>query len=148
MSFSELCFLQAEAALHGLWEGSPDEYVTNGIWSNVLFFNEYGDGSDTISDDEVNEYILHLPDTDLEQIITQKWITFIFENGYEAYSEYRRTGFPVLKDYDGDPIDQNLFPKRMIYPYSEYTLNRDNYNEAVSKQGTDNEFTHIWWDVN
>lgn len=145
MSYSELCFLKAEAALNGLWEGSASDFVDEGIRSNMQFYVEYGDSSDTISEAAMNEYIASLGEINLEQIISQKWITFIFENAYEAYSEYRRTGFPVLHNFEGDLIDQDIFPKRMIYPYSEFTLNRDNYNEAVSQQGQDNEFTLVWW---
>ena len=148
LSYSELCFLKAEAILNGLWDGSANDMVAEGIRSNMQFYNDFGDGSATITEDEMNTYIDALPEADLEQIITQKWITFINEKGYEAYSEYRRTGYPVLTDYHGQPIDQQIFPVRMIYPYSEYTLNRDNYNKAVSGQGADNEFTHIWWDIN
>ena len=147
MSYSEVCFLKAEAALNGIWDGSPADFLKEAIEANMLFYNNHGDGSNTIAAEEINTYISNLPATDLEQIITQKWITFIFEKGYEAYSEYRRTGFPVLTDYNGEPIDQSIFPVRMIYPYSEYTLNRDDYNVAISSQGADNEFTHIWWDV-
>lgn len=145
MSYSELCFLKAEAALNGLWEGSASDFVDEGIRSNMQFYVEHGDSSDTISEAAMNEYIASLGEINLEQIISQKWITFIFENAYEAYSEYRRTGFPVLHNFEGDLIDQDIFPKRMIYPYSEFTLNRDNYNEAVSQQGQDNEFTLVWW---
>jgi len=148
MSHSEVCFLKAEAALNGLWKGSAAAFVAEGIRSNARFFNDYGDGSQNIDEDDIENYIANIGETDLEQIITQKWITFIFENGYEAYSEYRRTGYPVLKDFNDDPIDINLFPNRLIYPYSEYTLNRENYNSAVSDQGDDDEFTRIWWDVN
>jgi len=145
-SYAEVCFLKAEAALNGAWPADVNQLVEDGIRSNALFFNNYGDGTDTISTTDLDAYLASLPDADLEQIITQKWITFIFENGYEAYSEYRRTGFPILKDYHGEAINQDIFPVRLIYPYSEYTLNREHYNEAVNTQGQDNEYTNIWWD--
>jgi len=71
----------------------------------------------------------------------------VFENGYEAYAEYRRTGYPVLTDYYNQPINDAVFPVRMIYPYSEFTLNRENYNKAIEDQGPDNEYTRVWWDA-
>jgi hypothetical protein len=147
MSYSEVCFLLAEAALSGSWSGSPKDFVEEGIRANIQFFNDFGDGEFIISDEETDIYIESLSETTLEQIITQKWITFIYEMGYEAYNEYRRTGYPKLTDYHGNPIDQTIFPVRLIYPYSEYTLNRDHYNEAVNAQGPDNEFTKVWWDT-
>jgi hypothetical protein len=147
MSYSEVCFLLAEAALNGFWNGDPSDLVAEGIRANIQFFNDYGDGELIITDEETDVYLQSLGETTLEQIITQKWITFIYEMGYEAYNEYRRTGYPELTDYHGNPIDQDIFPVRLIYPYAEYTLNRDHYNAAIASQGADNEFTRIWWDT-
>jgi len=146
MSYAEVCFLKAEAALLGLWSESYDELVKEGIRANMEFYGEYGEEDHMIPEGDIEEYLNNLPETNLEQIITQKWITFVFENGYEAYAEYRRTGYPVLKDYYGQPINDAVFPLRMIYPYSEFTLNRENYNKAIAGQGPDNEFTKLWWD--
>ncbi|PID88751.1 MAG: hypothetical protein CSB02_01130, partial [Bacteroidia bacterium] len=53
-------------------------------------------------------------------IIYQKYILFVYENVFEAYADYRRTGFPVLLTYEGQPIPNAPFPKRLRYPYSEY----------------------------
>jgi hypothetical protein len=146
MSYAEVCFLKAEAALNGLWPGSSEDYVKQGVRANMGFYGEYGDEDHVIPEEKIEAYLADLPETTLELIITQKWISFIFENGYEAYAEYRRTGFPILTDYDGQPINEDIFPVRMIYPYSEFTLNRDNYNDAINHQGADNEFTRVWWD--
>ena len=145
MNYSEVYFLLAEAALHGLWYNNPDQLMKQGVEANIRFFNLYGTIESQISESEISIFVLNLPDATLEEIITQKYISFGFEQGYEAYAEYRRTGYPVLEKYDGSGIDKSIFPLRLPYPNSEYTLNRKNYNEAVSNQGPDNEFTPIWW---
>ncbi|MFO7864067.1 MAG: SusD/RagB family nutrient-binding outer membrane lipoprotein [Salinivirgaceae bacterium] len=145
MSYSEVCFLLAEASLNGLWSESAANLVQEGGRANMELYNLYGDETNFIADEEINSYVNSLPDADLEQIITQKWISFAFEQGYQAYAEYRRTGYPVLTDYYGEPIDQTIFPLRLPYPNSEYTLNRENYNQAVANQGADNEFTAMYW---
>ncbi len=145
MNYSEVCFLLAEAAMYGLWDEIPQELMREGVRANINFFNQYGDESNHISDSDANIFILNLPQVTFEEIITQKWITFAFEQGYEAYAEYRRTGFPVLRNYEGNPINKAIFPLRLPYPYTEYTLNRANYDKAVENQGPDNEFTTIWW---
>lgn len=145
MNYSEVCFLLAEAALHGLWDDSPDQLMKQGVEGNIRFFNLYGNTQNHIPESEISIFVLNLPEATLKEIITQKYISFGFEQGYEAYAEYRRTGYPVLTKHDGSGIDKSIFPLRLPYPNSEYTLNRKNYDEAVGNQGPDNEFTPIWW---
>jgi hypothetical protein len=145
MSYSEVCFLLAEASLNGLWGESAASLVQKGVRANMELYNLYGDEASFIAGEEIEDYLNSLPDAGLEQIITQKWISFAFEQGYQAYAEYRRTGYPVLTNYFGEPIDQSIFPLRLPYPNSEYTLNRANYNQAVANQGPDNEFTAMYW---
>ncbi len=148
ISYSEVCLLKSEAALSGHWTGSAQQFYEDGIAANIRSYDVVGDTTWHISDQVITSYIQSLPAVSLEQIITQKWISFTFENGYEAYAEYRRTGFPRLKKHDGSFIDINAVPKRMIYPNFETTLNRTHYLEAVNRQGADNEFTRVWWDIN
>ena len=74
-----------------------------------------------------------------------------FQNGYEAFAEYRRTGFPVFTQINtnpaGDPIDRSAFPNRLAYPSNEVQLNGTNYNAAVAQQGADVASTKIWWET-
>ncbi|HNW97234.1 MAG TPA: SusD/RagB family nutrient-binding outer membrane lipoprotein [Bacteroidales bacterium] len=147
ISYSEVCFLKAEAALNGSLQGSAQQFFEDGVRANIHFYEVYGDSTYSVSDQTIDTYIQSLAPVSMEQIINQKWISFAFSNGYEAYAEYRRTAFPKLKKYDGSEISENDLPKRMIYPNSESTLNREHYLEAVSSQGADNEFTPIWWDM-
>jgi len=147
LSYAGVCFLKAEAALNGLWPESADDLVKQGVRANMEFYGEHGEEDHQIPEEKIEAYLNDLPETSLELIITQKWISFVFENGYEAYAEYRRTGYPVLTDYYNQPINDAVFPVRMIYPYSEFTLNRENYNKAIEDQGPDNEYTRVWWDA-
>lgn len=144
-SYAEVCFLLAEAALQGVWTGNPDELLRCGVRANMDFYNLYLDQEEQIPETEINTYLDMLPAADMSNVITQKWITFAYENGYEAYAEYRRTGYPELTDYYSEAINLQIFPYRLTYPYFEYTLNRDNYNAALDQQGPDSEFTKIWW---
>ena len=76
------------------------------------------------------------------QIMTQKWIAWV-GNGYEAYNDYRRTGFPRLAlalNAAGD--DPNILPKRFIYPASELSGNAGNAPGNVP-----NTTAPVWWDV-
>lgn len=78
----------------------------------------------------------------LERIITQKWIA-VFPNGQEAWSEFRRTGypkiFPVVVNYSGGTIDTSKQIRRMPFPNSEYRDNPQGVASGVTALGgTDN----------
>lgn len=148
LSYSEVCFLQAEASLIGLWDGDATELCKKGIRAHFQYINQYTNEINPISDIQITNYLNSITIADLEEIITQKYILFAYENVIEAYADYRRTGFPILTDYYGNTIDQTEYPNRLRYPYSEYTYNRQNYLNAVTLQGPDTEFTKIWWDKN
>ncbi len=143
-SYAEMCFLKSEAALNGSWPGDPMEYLKTGVRASMEVINAWAE-SPKISEIEISNYLNQLQTADLETIITQKYIHFTYENVIEAYADCRRTGFPVLLDYYGEPIDQAIFPKRLKYPYSEFTYNRDNYLPAIDQQGIDSQLTPLWW---
>ncbi|MGX5819889.1 SusD/RagB family nutrient-binding outer membrane lipoprotein [Chitinophaga lutea] len=79
----------------------------------------------------------------MEQIATQRWV-HLFMHGFEAWAEWRRTGWPVLVKPQGKEI-----PTRQGYPSDEVFNNKTNYQEAVSRQfGTtgDGLYGKLWWD--
>lgn len=82
----------------------------------------------------------------LEQIAREKWKTFVFSDAVELWTEWRRTGFPVLKDAEGTAIDISDVPRRLPYPQSEISLNAENVS-AVG-HGINDLSTPMWWDVN
>ena len=72
-----------------------------------------------------------------------------FHNGYLAWFEFRRTGYPefVLNPNSNmNPTDNTKFPTRWQYPQNEINYNTDNLNEAVQRQynGSD-DFNGIMW---
>lgn len=81
----------------------------------------------------------------LEQIATQKWIANI-SNGYEAWIDWRRTGFPQLKTVSAS-LNNDLIPVRMPYPATEQALNTTNYNTAAAATNNNSINTRVWWDV-
>jgi hypothetical protein len=87
----------------------------------------------------------------LEQIITQKWIA-MFPDGQEAWSEFRRTGyprlFPVMVNNSGGTIDTNIQVRRINFPQSEINTNGANVDIATGYlNGPDNGGTRLWWDI-
>ncbi|MFT4072617.1 MAG: RagB/SusD family nutrient uptake outer membrane protein [Dysgonamonadaceae bacterium] len=86
----------------------------------------------------------------LEQIITQKWIA-LFPDGQEAWSEFRRTGYPklipVVVNYSGGTISSSEFVRRVPYPDDEYLTNPNGIAEGLQLLGgADNGGTRLWWD--
>ncbi|HEY4336820.1 MAG TPA: SusD/RagB family nutrient-binding outer membrane lipoprotein, partial [Puia sp.] len=84
----------------------------------------------------------------LQQINTQYWIAS-FLNGTEAWSNFRRSGYPSLtpNPYAGaDPSVKGAFVHRLQYPLREASANTANYNAAVSDIGGDNMAVHVFWD--
>lgn len=82
----------------------------------------------------------------LKLIGTQKWLHFGWLQAEQAWSEYRRTGFPNLPTFPASALNgfQNP-PVRLTYPSSEITNNSENYQVVRSKDTRD---TKIFWDVN
>lgn len=94
----------------------------------------------------------------LEQIITQKYIAG-FPEGQEAWTEFRRTGYPRVIPFEvnrsGGAIDTDLQIRRLPYPSTEYRTNNENVTSATailteesSNNGGDNAGTRVWWDKN
>ncbi|MBC6990047.1 SusD/RagB family nutrient-binding outer membrane lipoprotein [Hymenobacter sp. BT491] len=88
-----------------------------------------------------NPKIVTLAGTDahkINQIIRQKWMAWV-GNGYEAYNDYRRTGYPRLQPALNVSVTPNI-PNRLLYPPSEVAGNGENIPSVVI---TD----RVWWDV-
>jgi hypothetical protein len=62
----------------------------------------------------------------LEAIITQKWIGNNGFNGFEAWSEYRRTGFPTNLPIGINNSSGGKLPLRIPYPQNELAANAPN----------------------
>jgi hypothetical protein len=174
MTAAEVYFLRAEAALLG-WSstgGTAQSLYEQGVQTS---FDQHGAGSATTYlastasaipyIDPVNAANNAGPASSVspkwddaaatavkwEQIITQKWIA-MYPDGQEAWSEYRRTGFPrlypVLVNNSAGKIDSNKGIKRINFPAPEYRTNKEEVNRAVQcLGGADNGGTALWWDI-
>nr|WP_121271119.1 SusD/RagB family nutrient-binding outer membrane lipoprotein [Pedobacter schmidteae] len=90
------------------------------------------------------------PEQKLERIITQKWIA-TYPDGQEAWSEFRRTGypklFPVINNASGGTISTTAFIRRIPFCTKFINSNPGGYARAVATlSGPDNGGTKLWWD--
>jgi hypothetical protein len=137
MSYSELLFVKAEAALDGDITGDPQALFEAAITAS---FEQYGLAVPA-------GYIAGLGTADKENIITQKWIS-LFGQGVEAWTELRRTGYPVMPPHDPQSLffNDGVLPSRLVYPSTEYSLNGTKVVEGNALNGgTDDMKTKLWW---
>ncbi|MEM9917491.1 MAG: SusD/RagB family nutrient-binding outer membrane lipoprotein [Bacteroidota bacterium] len=152
MSYAEVEFLKAEA-FHRTWAtGSAEEAYNKGIRAACQHLSLYPNApaiSDAAIDDYLEERKIVFKDFKaLEQINTQKWVALLFD-GFEAYANYRRIGFPdVTPGLSQGESDGNI-PRRLRYPINESVNNAAEYNKAVARlTGGDVITAPVWWDVN
>ncbi len=174
MTAAEAYFLKAEAALRNwVGAGSAQANYELGIFTS---FDQYGAGgaaeyvadetstqADYVDPVNASNNIAALTDvtiawneadnneTKLEKIITQKWIA-MYPDGQEAWSEFRRTGYPKLfpsvANNSGGTIDSNIQVRRLPFPASERNANPMGVDQAKTLLGgADNGGTRLWWDT-
>ncbi len=149
-TYAEVQFMLAEANVRWGLGGDAETHYNAGVRAAMEMLAMYGDGG-IIASADIDTYLTNNPydaGNALEQISTQYWAA-TFLNEYESFSNWRRTGFPVLVpvNYPGN-VTNGTIPRRMSYSESEQVNNAANYNEAISRQGPDELTTRVWWDVN
>ena len=148
-TYAEVEFMLAEANVRWGLAGDAEAHYNNGVTAAMKHLSLYGaDG--TIADVDIADYLTANPydsTNALEQINTQYWAA-TFLNEYETFSNWRRTGFPVLTpvNYPGN-VTNGTIPRRLTYSESEQSTNPDNYAAAIAIQGPDVLTTRVWWDV-
>ncbi|GAA3928228.1 SusD/RagB family nutrient-binding outer membrane lipoprotein [Hymenobacter algoricola] len=81
-------------------------------------------------------------DKNLNKILTQKWIAWV-GNGYEAFNDFRRTGYPRLQIVLFPSSDSpSSIPVRLFYPNSEISTNT---SQVPTPQP--NVTARVWWDI-
>ncbi|WP_162558677.1 SusD/RagB family nutrient-binding outer membrane lipoprotein [Robertkochia solimangrovi] len=84
----------------------------------------------------------------IEQVIGEEKWAALFSQGFDAWSEFRRTGFPLLTP-SPNPLNAGPIPTRYIYPNQEQSVNNGNWSSAVGNllPAEDRNTSRIWWDV-
>lgn len=149
-TYAEVEFMMAEAAYRwGLAGGDAEAHYNAGVRAAMNYLELYSPQA-AISESEIDSYLAdnaYDESNALEQINTQYWAA-TFLNEIEAYSNWRRSGYPELTpvNYPGN-VTNGTIPRRLTYMTSEQSTNAENYNAAVQSQGPDLLTTRIWWDV-
>ncbi len=149
MLASQSFFLQAEAAERGLISGNYSALLKTAIEESFRFLNipnaiSAADNFYTSStDSRVNPANSADP---IKTIIYQKWVALAGVDGLETWAEYRRTGYPDRTNptvLSGVSAADNVLPKKLLYPQSEYNLNKTNV--GAENQTSTGFKTKIFW---
>lgn len=82
----------------------------------------------------------------IQQIAIQQWIAS-YPDGIQGWSNWRRTGYPVLTPAADATNSSKLIPRRYVYGTSEYGSNGINVKDAAARMtGGDTQDSRIWWD--
>lgn len=151
LGYAEVQFLLAEAAARGWVSGDANMLYQRGMRAAMQQLEIYP-GMAPISAQSIDSFAArHTLSADhaLEQINMQKWVA-LFPNGYEAYANQRRSGWPVLApvtDVGGESETGGKVFRRLFYPSAEAYTNTQHYQEALNRMGgKDDWLRHVWWD--
>lgn len=149
VTYSQTLLLVAEAAARGWVTDDVAERYSAAIEANMEQMADYGPET-VIPASAIEAYLQANPldmDNAMEEINAQYWVSS-FLNAPEAFTNFRRSGYPELapNPYPGSEINGD-FIRRLTYPDSEFSVNNDNVQQAVARQGQDNLDTRVWWDV-
>ena len=160
LGYAEQCFNIAEGIIRGWASGDAKQYYEEGIRAAMQFVKNHTperfvEGRPMITDEYISTYLKGEKvgftadkETQLKQILQQKYFIYFLQNPWDGYYENRRTGYPVL------PINPNTnknevvtqLPKRWTYPVKEYNNNGENLQVALDRQfgGKDTHNDLMW----
>jgi hypothetical protein len=154
LTAAETQLLLAEAAQRGWISGDAQDIYDNAVTLAFTQLIQSGaNWTEAQAEAAANAYLAQNPykaATGLRQINEQYWVT-VFMDEYEAFANWRRSGYPVLTpvNYPNPSINQTggVIPRRLTYPQSEAAINTEHYNEAVSRLSNGNTMlSRVWWD--
>ena len=142
ISAAESYFLQAEAVARGWATGDVTTLYKQGIQAS---FTATGAGDATTYMASAKDGLPALTkaagnvDSLVKTVITQKYYAMCGFQGFEAWNEWKRTGYPTfIVRSAASTIDPGKWPLRMLYPNSELTSN-------LHFPGSIPITTPVWW---
>lgn len=167
IGYPEMCFNIAEAANRGWINGSlAANWYLAGINGSLAMYGVKDGTIIPVGDDKghslgsvtanvtaflANPNVVYAGNnaTGLNQILTQKYVAFWQNSGWEAYYNWRRTGVPTMGQGGpgiGTSAIGNTIPIRWQYPTDEATENTANYQAALNSQyGGADDITKTMW---
>lgn len=151
MEYAEVCFIRSEL---NNWDQT---WYETGVRASM---ERWG-----VAAADIDTYVAALPAASEETVMMQKYIA-LYMQPMEAWSEYRRTGYPntlveantpydytwttakgdTTATYEFKPIGGLTdLPERNKYLLNEASINKANMDAAASSIGGDEQDTPLWW---
>jgi hypothetical protein len=146
ISAAESYFLQAEAVARGWASGDVVALVKSGVTASFIATGlSAGDATTYFTNAQDGQAAFDAASTvelKVKAIITQKYYAMCGFQGFEAWSEYRRTGYPnFLITSVASTLAAGKLPLRLLYPNSEATSN-------LNFPGNQTIDVPVWWGKN
>jgi len=122
--------------------GTAKSYYEEGVKQSYRALGANTSGLAALLASGVNDVDFDASTDKLNAIAYQKWFALGYFNGLEAWSEYRKSGYPLTPQ--SRAVTSSARPLRLYYPGTELGSNGAN----VNAQGTiDPLSTRIFWDI-
>ena len=152
-TYAEVEFLKAEAAIRGWISSSDKAHYEAGVTAGMQMLEGIY-GTTPISGAEISAFLAGDGAYKAGGSVAERWEQVMdqyfiatYLNEYEAYANWRRSGFPnITATRHPGSYTNGQFMVRMIYPTAESGSNAANYAAAVANQGPDSYTTSLWWD--
>ena len=152
-TYAEVEFLKAEAAIRGWISSSDKAHYEAGVTAGMQMLEGIY-GTTPISGAEISAFLAGDGAYKAGGSVAERWEQVMdqyfiatYLNEYEAYANWRRSGFPnITATRHPGSYTNGQFMVRMIYPTAESGSNAANYAAAVANQGPDSYTTPLWWD--
>jgi hypothetical protein len=150
MIASQSLFMQSEAAERGMITGDANMLYQQAQEESFRYLKVPNDkvAADQFINGSSNSLVNITSSSDpLKTILYQKWVINCELDPLEAYSDYRRTGFPVFNFITSSVSPGTPMPVRLLYPQSEYTQNAANLQASLgaSVQTPSAIYEKIFW---
>lgn len=144
-TYAETLLSKAEAYKLGWITGAPDDAQAEVAYLAAIKASMDQNGVVAPASYYLQPGVAYDAGNAIKQIITQKWMTNYMGYATESWSDWRRTGFPVLKPSANAENIGGQIPVRQCYSNDEPSLNNKNYQDMLSIQGPDELSTRVWW---
>jgi Starch-binding associating with outer membrane len=144
MNAAEVFLARAEAADRGWTAENTSAMFTTGVTAS---FTRWGFAAPSAAYFAQTVNVLGATGTNLKQIATQRYFA-TYPNGLQGWSEWRRTGYPVLIPAVAPlTTSHSAIPTRYTYATDEYTLNPAGVAAAVTRipGALDVQEGKVWW---
>lgn len=154
LTYYAVKYIEAELYLSGVASGDARAAFEEAMYASFGKVNEVAEsvGAPEIAEAEIADYVDAVlaaydaadDDGKLEHVMTQKWIAS-FGWGVDMYTDYRRTGYPVLYDANTDNLNYTIRTKEFPFAFPWPTANLQVNSNAPDQKNVTSDAAKVFW---